>query len=151
MVFARIEKLSKYVSREQFQKINGFLKELSPEMEEKCYEIDGETIYAKVMSYPTSIKNHCKIEAHNKYIDIQISLMGEEGIDIFDRDSLDIVNKYNEKQDVMFYKETKDPYTSVRNVIGYFTMIFPEEAHRPQISLNQKCEQVKKVVIKIKI
>lgn len=151
MIFAQLEKLNRYVSKEQFQKINDFLKEVSPQMEERYYEINGEAIYAKVMSYPTSMKNHCKIEAHDKYIDIQFSLIGEEGIDIFDRNSLDIANKYNEKQDVTFYKETKAPYISVKNIIGYFTMIFPEEAHRPQISLNRKCEQVKKIVIKMKI
>lgn len=150
MVFDRIENLKKYVSPEQFQKIARFLEQLSPDMEEKRYEIDGEKIYAKVMSYATSLRADCQIEAHNQYIDIQSSLEGTEGIDIFERDRLCISQEYDEAMEAAFYEETILPYASVNNVPGYFTMIFPEEAHRPQVSVNQKCEKVKKFVIKMK-
>lgn len=151
MVFDQLQNLSKYVTQEQFQKISNFLKILSPDMKEGDYEIDGEVIYARVMSYPTSLRQDCKIEAHDKYIDIQSSLAGIEGIDIFDRDELDISEKYNNKKDITFYEETVVPNASVINRAGYFSMIYPKEAHRPKVSVNQRCEKVKKFVIKIHI
>lgn len=151
MVFDQIQNLNKYVTQEQFQKIAVFLNLLSPDMEEGYYEIDGEEIYARVMSYPTSLRQACKIEAHDKYIDIQSSLVGMEEIDIFDRDELNVAEEYDKDKDVAFYEETVAPNVLVNNVVGYFSMIFPEEAHRPQISVNQKCEKVKKFVIKIHI
>lgn len=151
MVFDKLGNLGKYVTQEQFQKIDKFLKLLAPDMEEGFYEIDGESIYAKVMSYPTSLRGKCKIEAHDKYIDIQSSLVGVEGIDIFDRDELIILEAYNSDKDATFYQETKAPNASINNVAGYFSMIFPEEAHRPKISVDQQCERVKKFVIKVHI
>lgn len=151
MVFDKLGNLGKYVTQEQFQKIDKFLKLLAPEMEEGFYEIDGESIYAKVMSYPTSLRENCKIEAHDKYIDIQSSLVGVEGIDIFNRDELIILEAYNPDKDAAFYQETKAPNASINNVAGYFSMIFPEEAHRPKISVDQQCERVKKFVIKVHI
>ena len=151
MIFDQLRNINKYVSSEQLQKIEKFLKELSPDMEEKRYDIDGEAIYAKVMSYSTSLPCDCRIEAHDKYIDIQSSLQGAEGIDIFDRDSLDILEDYDQEKDVAFYEETTAPIISINNVAGYFTMIFPEEAHRPQVSVDRKCEKVKKFVIKVHI
>ncbi len=151
MVFDKLTNLDKYISTEQFQKIERFLRILSPDMEEKRYEIDGEAIFARVMSYSTSMPYDCKIEAHEKYIDIQASLEGLEGIDIFDKSSLTVMEDYDGEKDVAFYEETTEPHLSVNNVAGYFTMIFPHEAHRPQISVNRKCDKVKKFVIKIHI
>lgn len=149
MIYEHLKYLYKYVTEEQFSKINKFLEILSPDMEEKRYEIDGESIFAKVMSYQTFTKQNCKIEAHNKYIDIQSSLVGAEGIDIFDRNILNILKEYDEVNDVFFFEEIASPFVSVKNVEGYFTMIFPQEAHRPQILINKKCSYVKKFVIKI--
>lgn len=151
MVFDQLKNLNKYVTQEQFLKIKGFLEKLSPDMEEGYYEIDGEMIYARVMSYATSLRQDCRIEAHDRYIDIQSSLTGIEGIDIFSRNELDVLEEYNRDVDVAYYQETVDPLVWIHNRSGYFSMIFPEEAHRPQISVNQKCEIVKKFVIKIHV
>lgn len=151
MIFDKLQNLHKYVLTEQFKKIQIFLKELSPNMEEKTYEIDGKNIFASVMNYSTVLSDDGKIEAHNEYIDIQASLVGAEGIDIFDRSCLEVLEDYDRERDIVFYKETVAPNISVNNVIGYFTMIFPYEAHRPQISLNRMCEDVKKLVIKIHV
>ena len=151
MVFDQIRNLNKYMTQEQFQKVESFLKKLSPDMEEGYYEIDGEAIYAKVMSYSTSVRQNCRIEAHNKYIDIQASLAGMEGIEIFDKNELDVLEAYNQDNDVTFYEETVEPNVAINNVPGYFSMLFPEEAHRPQISVDRRCEKVKKIVIKVHI
>lgn len=151
MVFDQLQHLNKYLTKQQYQKISSFLRLLSPDMQEGDYEIDGEAIYAKVMSYPTSLRRDCRIESHDKYIDIQSSLVGVEGIDIFDRGELDISEIYNSVKDVTFYTETVLPNVLINNKAGYFSMIYPEEAHRPQISVNQQCERVKKFVIKIHI
>lgn len=151
MVFDQLRNLNKYVTKGQFEKISGFLKVLSSDMREGYYAIDGEAIYARVMRYQTSLRQDCRIESHDKYIDIQSSLVGIEGIDIFDRNELDISQAYNNDMDVTFYEETVVPNLSVSNRVGYFSMIFPKEAHRPKISVNQQCEEVKKFVIKIHV
>mgnify|MGYP001102237845 CR=1 FL=1 len=151
MIFDQVKNLNRYVSQEQFQKIERFMEKVSPDMQEGYYGIDGEKIYARVMCYQTSLREDCKIEAHNRYIDIQASLAGAEGIEVFDRRKLDILEAYNRENDVAFYQESVEPHVWVNNVPGYFSMIFPEEAHRPQISMDQGCKKVKKYVIKVQI
>ena len=104
-----------------------------------------------VISYDTSFRKEFRIESHDRYIDIHSSLTGIEGIDIFERDELAVLETYNKDKDVVFYKETVLPNVSINNKEGYFSMIYPKEAHRPKISVNQRCERVKKFVIKIHV
>lgn len=149
MVYDCLQNLKKYVSDNQFKKIQCFLDQLSPDMQEGYYEIDGDMIYAKVMSYATSLREECRIEAHDQYIDVQSSLVGCEGIDIYHRGQLQISEEYSIENDVAFFSESVEPFIQVRNVPGYFSMIYPKEAHKPQISLDKTRRKVKKFVIKI--
>lgn len=151
MIIDRLENLKKYIDENDMRKIDAFLKRLSPEMEEGRYEIDGDEIYARVMSYNTSPREDCKIEAHDVYIDIQSTLVGQEGIDVFHREELAENVSYNNENDVRFYENSNQNYVTVKNLPNYFSMIFPEEAHKPQISLDEKCNVVKKFVIKMRI
>lgn len=151
MIIDRLENLKKYIDESDMRKIDAFLKRLSPEMEEGRYEIDGNDIYARVMSYNTSPREDCKIEAHDIYIDIQSTLVGQEGIDVFHREELSENVSYNNENDVRFYENSNQNYVTVNNLPNYFSMIFPEEAHKPQISLDGKCNVVKKFVIKMRI
>ncbi len=57
---------------------------------------------------------------------------------------------YNDIRGVRIYDESNRQYVTVDNLPNYFSMLFPKEAHRPQISLDEKCNVVKKFVIKIK-
>lgn len=149
VIIDKLTNLNLYITDKQMQLINKFLQELSPDMEERRYEIDGDIIFARVMSYNTSLRDNCKIEAHNRYIDIQSSLLGCEGVDVFERASLVPLTEYSISKDVIHFKQTAEPYISVINLPGYFSMIYPEEAHSPQISVDGKCDLVKKFVIKI--
>lgn len=150
MIIDRLENLKKYIDENDMRKIDVFLKRLSPEMEEGRYEIDGDDIYARVMSYHTSPREDCKIEAHDLYIDIQSTLVGKEGIDVFHREELIEKIPYNAAKDVCIYEESAQQYITVDNLPDYFSMLYPEEAHKPQISLDKKRDIVKKFVIKIK-
>ncbi len=49
-----------------------------------------------------------------------------------------------------FYAPGAEPYVKISNLPGFFSMILPEEAHRPQEFLDGNCALVKKGVIKIK-
>lgn len=150
MIQDKIIYLKEYFSEKQYEKIEKFLSILDVDMEEKKYEIDGDNIFAKVMSYQTSASEQCKIEAHNEYIDIQATLVGCEGIDIYERNKLSVLETYSSQNDIEFFQSTEEPYISVSNNVGYFSLIFPEEAHKPQISVDGKCSVIKKFVIKVK-
>lgn len=149
MVNDKMDNLIMYIPDSKKEKVKGFLEKVSFDMEEGRYEIDGDEIYAQIMSYPTKLISECTIEAHNIYCDIQFSLKGEEGISIFERSKL-ILEKESPETDFYNYGLDGDVYVRVNNKVGYFTMIKPSEAHRPQESIDNSCAMVKKGVIKIR-
>lgn len=152
MVMDKIENLYKYIPNQYIEGVEKFLDIISEDMEEKTYEIYGKQVYAKVMSYFTQKKECCKIEAHNQYVDIQATITGAEGIDIYIRDDLKEQMCYNQEDDVTFYDEgNSQPYVCNKNIPGYFSMIFPGEAHRPQEQVEGCGDFVKKLVIKMKV
>ncbi len=109
------------------------------------YEIDDKN-FANIDIYNT--KQDCKFEAHKKYIDIQMLLEGFEELDYISVDSLKINEAYDEKRDVMFF-ETPEKTPDTLQLEPYkFALIYPHEAHRPQMGNGQ---QVKKVVVKIRV
>lgn len=159
MVCGRLADLGKYIPDEYREKIVSFVEKIDKDMPEGFYEIEGEEIFARVMSYDGKERRECAIEAHDKYVDIQFTLSGTEGIDIFKREELKEKTEYSEQDDVVFfYDELEDnrnaeggrPYINISNISGFFSMIFPNEAHRPQICADEQNRHIKKGVIKIK-
>ncbi len=151
MVYDKLTNLINYLPEETYARIEPFLKSINENMEEKRYEISGDSIYARVMSYSTPEPSGCKIEAHNKYIDIQASIVGAEGISIFERNKLTERQPYSEEKDVVLFDYNEEALrVHTINVAGYFTMLFPEDAHRPQEFVDGY-GSVKKFVIKVRI
>lgn len=150
MIYDKIENLLNYIPKHKQAVVLKFIEKLSSNMEEGTYNIDGDKIYAKVMSYPTKLQADCTIEAHDKYIDIQFTLIGEEGISVCPRESLECVSRDEEKDFFTFQNSNFDPQVQINNKAGWFTLLKTSEAHRPQESPDGTCSVVKKGVIKIK-
>ncbi len=151
MIYDRIENLYKYVSEDDFSKIRKFLELVSVDMEERKYEIDGDRIFAKVESYPTKDVKDCRIEAHDRYIDIQCGISGAEGVGVYKRAELTTVDDYNPEKDVVHFDMNTAVQTAfTTNSAGYFTMLYPEEAHSPKQKVKGY-DMVKKFVIKYEI
>lgn len=126
----------------------GFLESLTSQTPTGHYEID-ETAYANIDIYTTKPVENCKFEAHKKYIDIQMLLNGVEQLDYINIDGLEISEEYDAKRDVMFFETpTKAPDTLQLEPFK-FGLIYPHEAHRPQMNINNTSTEVKKVVVKI--
>ena len=71
---------------------------------------------------------------------------------IFDEDAnttipVEIDNEYNEELE--FFFDDKRDVQSIKLEPGVFTVLYPHEAHKPQMNFRG-CENVKKVVVKIK-
>lgn len=150
MIYDRIEKLQKYLPEEVKEPILSCIRNISAETHDDIIYIDGNNIYLRVMSYPTTLRE-CPIEAHNKYVDIQSVILGAEGIDVFDRSKMKVKTEYDEINDVVFFKEQNvHPVNYLSVFPGYFALLQPHEAHRPQIAVDDKPEVIKKFVIKLR-
>ena len=87
-----------------------------------------------------------KFECHNKHIDIQLCIKGNETIGWKPREKCVTENGgYNPEKDVQLYTEQPDMYFQLTN--GQFAIFFPEDVHAPMIGDGE----IKKLVIKVKI
>ena len=133
-----------------FQKGIEFIKKaIREELPDGKYEIQGDDIFAKIMSYPLKEKDVTRYEAHEKYIDIQASLIGAEGMDFFYLTDQKPLSEYNEEKDVTFYSNEESHTGHVDVYPGCFAVFFPHDVHKPQLKVGD-IDNVKKIVIKIK-
>ncbi len=87
-----------------------------------------------------------KFECHNKNIDVQLCIRGNETIGWKPRaDCKSPKGDYNEEKDVTFFNDTPDMYFELKG--GQFAIFYPEDVHAPMIGNGL----IKKLVVKIKI
>ena len=152
MINDRITNLANYISSEDYNLIKeSFLDYVIRNMDDGKYEINGDRIFANVMSSYTKESSDCKLEAHDKYIDIQCSIIGRERIEVFQRSKLRILEEYNSDKDVTLYERSENALlASIYNTEGFFTLLMPDEVHAPQQYVG-KIQYIKKIVIKYSI
>lgn len=147
MIIDKLENIVKYGSIIP-ESVIEFLIHLSPEAVAGHNKIKDE-MYANIDIYPPKPYENCKFEAHKKYIDIQMILSGEEDLEYTSAAGLEVIEKYNDEKDIMFLKSPKFKTDKVHLTPYKFALIFPHEAHKPQIKTTTGL--VKKVVVKIPV
>lgn len=113
--------------------------------------IQGDELRYRVMTYPTRGPEETTVEAHEQYVDIQMSLQGTEAIDWFELDGLTVRSPYNGENDYALYDRPAHVTGTVVNRPGYFSVYFPEDGHTAQQMVGGAVETVRKVVIKVKL
>jgi len=87
-----------------------------------------------------------KFECHNKNIDIQVCIRGNETMGWKPRaECKQVVSEYNDEKDFMFYSDKPDTYFSLKD--GQFVVFFPDDVHAPMIGDGL----IKKLVVKVRI
>jgi biofilm protein TabA len=87
-----------------------------------------------------------KFECHDKHIDIQLCISGNEQIGWKPREKCTTPNgAYNPDKDVQLYNDQPDTFFSLTD--GQFAIFFPEDVHAPMIG----DAEIKKLVVKVKI
>lgn len=150
MVTDKIEKWQNYPFGAAWQKAFAFLNTLTPTTKDGKYEVEGEDIFAIVMSYNTLKREDAVVESHQKYVDIQATLRGVEGFECFSIDMLTTKTPYDILKDIIFYENSAISHSHVHVKEGYFVMFFPHDAHMPCLMVDKKEKNIKKVVVKIK-
>ncbi len=128
-----------------------FLTSLTAEITEGDYPLQGNQVFARVMSYPTRSPAEAVLEAHQKYVDIQTTLVGAEGIEWFPTSSLTVKTPYDEAKDVAFFYRPAQGPARVDVFPGTFVTLWPHDAHMPMLVVGGQVEQIKKAVVKIAV
>jgi biofilm protein TabA len=150
MIIDKLENSAMYNFGEPWRLAFEFLNSLTPDFEDKKYTIQGDDIFAIVMSYKTTEPEKAILESHREYVDIQTVIVGRECFECSFRDSLRVDVPYDSSKDVVFYKRLTPGHTRVNVLPGTFVMLYPHDAHMAGLMIDDKEEVVKKVVVKIR-
>jgi len=142
---------SNYFSGPVWQKAFEFLEGLSPDVEEGEYELDGQRLFARVASYETFTPDRGDIEAHRKYIDVQMALHNAEGIAWTRQPGLTVKSPYDPESDAELYEPPETPLSQANLQPKTFAVFFPEDAHNPNCSVGKHHLDVKKAVFKVPV
>ena len=118
-------------------------------------------VKAVVSSYVTKEVNPKGYEAHRKYADVQFLLEGAEDIRCCPLEFLTPATEYDAEKDCRFYLDDLSMHpaswsgeapsaVSFRLGAGYFAVVFPDDAHIPQLAVGTPAE-VKKIVMKVPV
>lgn len=118
-------------------------------MEPGTYEIKGRQLFAMIFDIETKEISETRPETHEKYLDIQHLITGEEAIGVVNyKDSFEIDEKVPEN-DLIFYKDVPNE-TFIKMSPQDFCVLFPSDVHIPGVCF-EKPMKIRKVVVKISI
>jgi len=110
------------------------------------YPISGDQLFAIVERAPAKIKEMAKLEAHRKYIDIQLVLEGDEHMGWKPlADCLNPIGEYSEEKDIRFFHDAPTAWVPVPP--HHFCIFFPEDAHAPLVGSGT----IRKVIFKVAV
>ncbi|MDZ4201265.1 MAG: YhcH/YjgK/YiaL family protein [Gallionella sp.] len=108
------------------------------------YPIVGDDLFAIVERVPGKTKEMARLEAHRKYIDIQLVLEGDETMGWKPlADCINPVSEHSEGKDICFFHDAPASWVPVPP--GHFCIFFPEDAHAPLVAQGE----VRKVIFKV--
>jgi YhcH/YjgK/YiaL family protein len=110
------------------------------------YDIKKNEIYASVSEASGKGKAKAVLEAHKKYIDIQMCVLGQDLIGYKPLSECKKISKtYDSKKDCMLFRDKVNTWFGLEQ--GSFAIFFPSDAHAPLAGTGP----FKKVVIKVKV
>jgi YhcH/YjgK/YiaL family protein len=130
-----------------FEKAFAYMRELNPEtVETGSVEIEGTRLRASIVETTLKPEDAARLEAHKKFIDIQMPLTKAETFGWKSLSSLSSSQTgYDEANDIEFF--TDKPSALITVLPGEFVIFFPEDAHAPLIGEGL----TKKIILKVAV
>lgn len=145
MIIDSLKQADKYINlHKDFKLVFDYLKENDiAQMPCGTYKLRGDEVFFNLQEYET--KPIQKLEAHRKYIDIQVMAVGEEYMGYTNLDKTTVSEEYDEARDVLFLNGVVD---KLKADCKTFLIFYPEDAHMPALAINEQ-KTVKKAIFKI--
>jgi len=146
MILDTLEQLPRYERlNPHFKKAFEFIRNTSlHELPRGRHEIDGLQIFALADIAAARRQDEAPLEAHRKYVDIQLVLGGVDVMGWKNTASCRKVSKaYDPEKDIEFFADSADAWVAVHP--GQCAIFFPEDAHAPLVGEGE----LHKIVIKV--
>ena len=109
--------------------------------------LEDDDLYVDVFQAETVQHDAKLFEAHERFVDIHVTLEGQEWYGYAPINNLKLGEPYSAEKDAAFYRG-EGVYFQVPK--GQFVLFFPEDAHKPLVSFGP-LETVKKLVVKVRL
>lgn len=108
------------------------------------YEIDGQEIFMSLVERGLKSPEEAKLEVHDKYLDVQIVLAGEESFGWSERKDMQQPQAaFDAQKDIQFFDDQPQTYYTLKP--GQFTILLPEDAHAPLVGEGT----IRKAILKV--
>lgn len=151
MIVGQLLNWRDHLEGDVWQEAFDFLQSLGPNAEDQEVELRGRRLFARVMSYDTRGTDTAILESHREYIDVQVTLSGPEGIDWYPVNTLDVKEPYDDESDRTLYHRHGPAPAHVDNHPGMFVVMYPGDAHMPQLIVDNRPERITKAVVKVHV
>jgi len=118
----------------------------TPSMKDGRHEIDGDRLFVLIEHSDGRGRDGAKLEAHRRYIDIQVTLEGLEEIGWAPLAALrPPPGGYDGTKDIAYFDDRPTTWAGVPP--GHFAIFFPEDAHAPLAGRGQMRKAIVKVAV----
>lgn len=136
--------------RQAFEYIDSHLDELADTNSDGKYAIQGEDLFVMVGSHTLRRAEEAVLEAHDRYIDLQVMIAGSESFGWAQRAACtEPRGTFDTASDIGFYNDS--PTSLVTALAGEFVIFFPEDAHAPLIRPEGVAGGSRKAIVKIRV
>ena len=144
MILDTLDNLEKYASLNPlFAQAIEYLKKTDLNaLEVGKVKLQGDDLVVNIAQTSPKAKEAAKLETHNKFIDIQIPLSGNEVMGYTPGNDLPAA-EYNAEKDITFFEGLAESYFTVKP--GMFANFFPQDGHATGITDTG----VKKIIGKV--
>lgn len=148
MILDHIDQANRYVSLHPlFARAFDFLRKADlSKLKPGRNEIDGDLMFVMFDQKAGRSRKGARLESHRKYIDIQLTMSGDEEIG-WRRQSAcsNVTEPFKPDNDIQFYGD--DPTTWVAVKPKHFAIFWPEDAHAPLAGEGD----LQKLIVKIAV
>ncbi len=113
----------------------------------ECESLPDGAVFAMIQEGDTAPWEDGQVEAHRKYLDMQIMLEGGETVGYADVAGLKETVPYSEEKDIIFYENGGQP---VRIEKGMFYLVLPQDGHMPCRQMDGP-GRFRKIVLKVRL
>lgn len=149
MIFDSLQNISIYraVSRNMAAAVDFLLQPANLDLPAGRHAIDGDRVFALVQQYTTKPLADGFWEAHQRYIDVQFVLSGEEAMQFAPIALMSQKEPYNAEKDFSVFTGAGQQLIVCDR---QFAIFFPHDVHMPQLAVTAP-SPVHKIVLKVAV